>query len=59
MFLIIYSFWKDLYREYSFVSKSLLEVLNFKENVLIYVITVIKGRDLLLTLLQVIAIFAA
>ena len=37
-----YSFWKDLSREHLVVSKFLLEVAKFKENVLIWVITVIK-----------------
>ena len=51
-----YSFWKDLSREYLGALTFLLEVPKFKENVLIYVFTFIKLRDLLLTLLQVIAI---
>ena len=54
-----YSFWKDLSGEYLVVSKFLLEVPRFKENVLICVITVIKVYDLLLTLLQVKTILAA
>ena len=37
----------------------LLEVPKFKENVIICVITVIKVRDVLLTLLQVVTILAA
>ena len=49
----------DLSKEYLFVSKFLWEVPKFKEKVLICVITVIKVRDLLLTLLQVITILAA
>ena len=54
-----YSFWKDLSREYLVVLKFLLEVPAFKENVLFYIITAIKVRDHLLTLLQVITILAA
>ena len=50
---------KDLSREYLVVPKFLFKVPKFKENVLISVMTVIKVRDLLLTLLQVIAILAA
>ena len=41
------------------VSKFLLEVPKFEENVIICVITVINVRDLLLALLQVITILAA
>ena len=41
------------------VSKLLLQLPRFIENVLICVITVIKARDLLLILLQVITILAA
>ena len=45
--------------EYLDVSKFLLEVPKFKENILIRVITLIKVGDLLLTVLQVITILAA
>ena len=44
-----YSVWKDLSMEYLVVSKFLLEVPKFKENVLICIIVAIKVRDLLLT----------
>ena len=48
-----YSFRKDLSREYLVVSKFLLEVPKFKENIPICIITVTKERDFLRTLLQV------
>ena len=48
-----YSFWKDLSMENLVVSRLLLEVPKYKENVQICVITVIKVHNLLLTLLQV------
>ena len=54
-----YFFRKDLLREYLVVLKFLLEVPKFKENEIICIITVIKVRHLLLTLLQVIIILAA
>ena len=57
--IFLYSFWKDLSKGYLVVSKFLLEVTKFKENVLICIITVIKMRDLLLTFLQVITILMA
>ena len=59
LFIYSYSLWKDLSRDYLFVSKFLLEATKFKENVLICVIFVIKVRDLLLTLLQVLTMLAA
>ena len=46
-------------REHLVVSKFLLEEPEFKENVLICMISVIKVCDLLLTLLQVIMILVA
>ena len=58
-FWYFYSFWKELSREYLVVSKFLLEVPKFKENVLIYLILVIKVCDLLFTLIQVTKILAA
>ena len=54
-----YSFWTDLFSKYLVVSTFLLKVTEFKENVLICVITGRMVRDLLLTLLQVITMFAA
>ena len=54
-----YSFWKDLSRAYLIVSKFLSEEPKFKKNDIICVITVIKVRDFLLTLLPVISILAA
>ena len=54
-----YSFWTDLFSKYLVVSTFLLKVTEFKENVLICVITDTIVRDLLLTLVQVIAMFAA
>ena len=53
IFWYYYFFWKDLSKEYLVISKFLLEVPKFRENVLICIITVIKVSDLLLTLLQV------
>ena len=53
-FKYFYSFWK----EYLVVSIFLLEVPKFKENVLIYLILVIKVCDLLFTLMQVTKILA-
>ena len=47
---ILISFEKAFSREYSVVSKLLLDMPKFKENVLFCVITAIKVRDLLLTL---------
>ena len=52
IFWYSYYFWKHISREYLFVSKFLLEVFKFKENVLICIITVIKVHGLLLTLFQ-------
>ena len=54
-----YSFRKDLPREYLVVLKFLLEVPEFKENVLFCIITVIKVHAHLLILLRVITILAA
>ena len=56
--LVFLSFWKDLCRDFLVVSKFLLEVPKFKEDVLIYLITIMKVRDLILTLLQVITMLA-
>ena len=60
LYIYIYSyfFWKNFSREYLVASKFLLEMPTFKENVIICAITIIKVRDLLFTLLQVIAILA-
>ena len=58
-FLYSYSFWTDLFGKYLVVSTFLLKVTEFKENVLICVITGRMVRDLLLTLVQVITMFAA
>ena len=44
-FWCLYSFWKDLSREYLVVPEFLMEVPKFKENVLICVITIKKVRD--------------
>ena len=52
-FLYSFSFWKDFCKGYLLNSKFILEVLEFKDNVLICIITFIKVHDLLLTLLQV------
>ena len=49
-FFYYYSFSKDLPRKYLLVSKFLLKVPKFKENVLICVITITKEGDRLLTL---------
>ena len=54
-----YSFWTDLFSKYLVVSTFLLKVTEFKENVLICVITGTIVLDLLLTLVQVITMFAA
>ena len=59
VFLIFLFPLKDLTWEYLVVSKFLSEVPKFKENVLICVIIVIKVRDLLFTLLQIMAILVA
>ena len=58
-FYYSYSFRKDLPREYLVVLKFLLEVPEFKENVLFCIITVIKVHAHLLILLRVITILAA
>ena len=59
IFLLVFlSFWKDLCRDFLVVSKFLLEVPKFKEDVLIYLITIMKVRDLILTLLQVTTMLA-
>ena len=54
-----YSFWTDLFSKHLVVSTFLLKVTEFKENVLICVITGTIVLDLLLTLVQVITMFAA
>ena len=58
IYIYSYFFWKNFSREYLVASKFLLEMPTFKENVIICAITIIKVRDLLFTLLQVIAILA-